>query len=333
MTARFGMCLDEKLPEISEASGGVLNKTAWPSITHLGIPDMAKQNTALLLLPIILIWLLITACTPPKPIVRSPAALESLIASGITIALPEQVGSPVSAVIIMHGGGDPIWRQGYKDWIEWLNRRGYAAVFVDSATPRGLNGQALMSGTFMPRERAADLYVTMQYLRKQPAIDGSRIAVMGFSHGADSALDALVQLPPAGPLEALNSAPSQGLDGLRAIIAFYPGCRQPIMGYRITEVYDRPWKIPLPVLIFQGEKDTLVDIELCQKVVERQKALGTPVEYIFYPDTPHCFDAVYSDDDPNCRMAPEPAADAKAKVDVFLKAHLNHPTSNCLDEC
>jgi len=272
---------------------------------------------------LVLFTIVFSACVPAKVIQRSPDALRAMLEPGIKMTKPNGIG-PHPAVFLMHGAGDPVWREGYGDWMKWLNEQGHVAAFIDSVTVRGVSGESLMTGTLMSRERAADVFIALEYLRGQEFIDGERIAVIGFSHGADSALDALVQAPPAGPLEALTEVPHKGLEGLCAVVAFYPGCRKPVMGYRVTEVYDRSWVVKVPVLILQGGADTFVDIELCQKAVERQKRVGTPVEYVFYPGTPHCFDAIYTDnlDDPNCYMVPDKARDARNRVKKFLKLHL-----------
>jgi dienelactone hydrolase len=89
------------------------------------------------------------------------------------------------------------------------------------------------------------------------------------------------------------------------------------MGVRVTEVYDRAWTQSIPVAIFQGSNDSYVDIPLCQSVVKRQKAKGTPIEYHFYKGEPHCFDADYGNDS-GCYMSKAPAADAHSKVEALL---------------
>ena len=265
------------------------------------------------------VLLVLSACVP-EVVQRSPAELRAVLEPGLRIQTPDGAG-PFPAVVLMHGAGTPVWRKGYGEWMGWLTRRGYAAVFVDSLNGRGIHGDSLMGPTLMPPERAADLYIVLEILRSTRAVDSSRIAVIGMSHGGDTALDALVLASPGKSLPALTETPERRLAGLRGVVAFYPGCREPVAGVHVTENYLQPWTVPVPVLMFQGGNDSFVDQGLCDEVVARQKALGSPIDFVFYPDAPHCFDAEYGDD-PDCRVVPEFAADARDRVASFLTTHL-----------
>ncbi len=247
---------------------------------------------------------------------RSPDYLRTGLEPTMKVRTPAGDG-PFPTVVLLHGANDPTWRKGYSDWMDWLVARGYAAVFIDSASARGVSADAMMGPGLMPSERAADIFITLDILRKKSFVDKTRFALIGMSHGGDTALDALVQAPPAGPLKGLTEVPPLGLNGLKAVAAFYPGCRKPVMGVRVTEVYDRAWTQNIPVAIFQGSNDSYVDIPLCQSVVKRQKAKGTPIEYHFYKGEPHCFDADYGNDS-GCYMSKAPAADAHSKVEALL---------------
>ena len=172
-------------------------------ITH----QLVEKLSGFKVFALVIFTIILSTCMPPKVIQRSPEDLRAMLEPGIRITKPDGTG-PHPAVILMPGAGDPVWREGYGDWMKWLNEEGYVAAFIDSVSTRGISGESLMSGTLMPRERAADVYIALEYLKEQEFVDGERIAVIGFSHGADSALDALVQAPPAGPLEALTRVPS-----------------------------------------------------------------------------------------------------------------------------
>ena len=262
----------------------------------------------------ILVLAVCSACVSVEPM--TPTQLRGGLEPTFRIQKPDGAG-PFPTVLILHGANDPTWREGYADWMNWLVGQGYAAVFLDSAAARGISANAMMGPGLMPSERAADVFIALDLLRGKDFVDPTRFAVIGMSHGGDTALDALVQAPPAGPLTGLTEVPSKGLEGLRAVAAFYPGCREPVFGVRVTEVYDRPWTQNIPVAIFQGGNDTIVTLALCQAVVDRQKGLGTPVDYHFYAGEPHCFDANYGDG-PDCAYSPAPAADARKKVAALL---------------
>ena len=257
------------------------------------------------------------SCAPGPVISQDPADLRTAMRPNLKIQIPGGPG-PFPTVIIFHGANEPVWRDGYGDWMNWLVSKGYAVAFIDSAATHGVSADALMGPTLMPNERAVDVYIALDILRQKPFVDSSRFALLGMSHGGDTVLDALVQLPPAGPLKGLTKVPPKKLDGVRSTIAFYPGCRAPKFGVRITENYDRPWTIKIPVHIFQGSDDTYVNVPLCQYVVERQKMLGMPISYHFYKNSPHCFDANYGEGR-DCYYDANAAKHARKKVQAALR--------------
>ena len=91
----------------------------------------------------------------------------------------------VPAVVILHGCGGQIsvdWQ-----WGEWLSANGYAALAVDSFSPR--NRQAICAQPLGHAEyRIQDAFGAAQWLQQQPFIDRNRVGVMGFSHGGGIAL-------------------------------------------------------------------------------------------------------------------------------------------------
>lgn len=258
----------------------------------------------------------LAACVTVEP--KSATGLRSGIEQSLRISKPDG-GGPFPAVIVLHGANEPVWREGYADWMDWVVDQGYVAAFFNSASARGISANAMMGPGLMPSERAADVFLVMDVLRTKSFVDPGRIALVGMSHGGDTALDALVQAPPAGPLKGVDQVPSKGLDGLKAVAAFYPGCHAPVFGVRVTEVHDRNWPQQIPVAFFQGGRDTIIDESLCRAVFDRQQAAGMPVTYHYYENAPHCFDADYGTD-AACRKDPAAAADARNKVSALLEA-------------
>ncbi len=266
------------------------------------------------LLTLILLTALV-GCVTVEP--KSAAGLRAGIEDSLRISRPAGAG-PFPAVVVLHGANEPVWRDGYADWMDWIVGQGYVAAFFNSASARGISANAMMGPGLMPSERAADVFLVMDILRSEAFVDADRMALIGMSHGGDTALDALVQAPPAGPLKGVDRVPAKGLDGLKAVAAFYPGCHAPVFGVRVTEVHDRNWIQAIPVAFFQGGNDSIIDETLCRAVFDRQKAAGMPVVYHHYAAAPHCFDADYGSD-PACRKDPSAAADARAKVAALLQ--------------
>ena len=118
---------------------------------------------------------------------------------------------PFPAVIILHGSGG-LWsndliasgpsRQ-FREWGELLAGLGYMALFPDSYNARGIPGNF---GSRRPHhdpatddhicspnyERPKDVIAALTYLAAHPDFDGSNVPLMGFSHGAQTGINAVL---------------------------------------------------------------------------------------------------------------------------------------------
>ncbi len=175
---------------------------------------------------------------------------------------PEKAGS-YPAVILMHGCGGI--QQSNMDWAKLLNEAGYVTLLVDSYRPRsliqrcdGVGGSASANG------RVLDAIGALNYLKRQPFVDGGRIAVMGWS---------------AGGVTSLALSASSGLSQrlgfpFKASIAFYPYC-----------IADR--KIEGPALVLIGARDDWTPAKDCTALQARnQNSLDLEV----FPSAFHAFD-------------------------------------------
>lgn len=181
---------------------------------------------------------------------------------------PDGAG-PFAAVVHLHGcNGLP---NAFKDgtekgmWSERLAGWGYAVLVVDSFTTRGIS-QAC-SGGLTPR--IADAYGALASLSRQPFVDANRIAVIGFSQGAITALAAVG--PDAFDLLEL------GERKFKAAIAFYPSC--PSDG-----------TMTVPTLILIGALDDWTRASACTAMMANRTGAGSPVRLTVYPGAHHAFD-------------------------------------------
>ena len=153
---------------------------------------------------------------------------------------------------------------------------GVASFAVDSFAGRGIVS-TLTDQTQLGRlNMAADAYRALEVLAKHPRIDPTRIAVMGFSRGGQSALySAMTRLYQA-------KGPSNGLR-FAAHIAFYPDC---------MTVYRKDADVTgVPIRILQGTADNYDPIAPCRDYVGRLTAAGRDVKLIEFPDAQHVFDS------------------------------------------
>jgi dienelactone hydrolase len=142
-----------------------------------------------------------------------------------TMLKPEGPG-PFPAVVIMHdcsglgprSSGAPI------RWARELLERGYVIVLPDSFTTRGHAGGVCTNPSpsrndVAPARRAPDTYAALAYLRTLPYVDGSRIGIMGGSHGGSTTLASVV-----APETERESLAQEKRRGFTAAVALYPSC-------------------------------------------------------------------------------------------------------------
>ena len=179
-----------------------------------------------------------------------------------TLAKPEGRG-PFPAVVLLHSClGLPANRQSIEDEITgW----GYVALFVDDFGPRGLKETCTVD---FP-EGASDAYGALAFLAQLGSVDSSRIAAVGFSQGADTAL--AIAASGATPPSATPGGPT-----FRAAAAFYPPCAN-----------RRDAEFKIPTLILVGALDSVTPAADCRQLAKRQPGV---VELVVYPGADHGFD-------------------------------------------
>ncbi len=223
------------------------------------------------------------------------------------LTLPTGTG-PFPALIVLHGCAG-IGRN-IRHWSRWLVHEDYATFVLDSFSGRRIRRLCGYSAPLTGPMRAPDVYAAASYLKTLGAIDGQRIAAIGFSHGSWTVLSAAV------------SADAHPEIALRRFIAFYPGC-------------SRGLALPgtAPVLILTGGKDDWTPAAPCQPLAENSRAAGRDVTAVIYPEARHHFDGaelrgiVFVPDARRGKGATieyNPAAheDSEKQILRFLKAHL-----------
>jgi dienelactone hydrolase len=92
-------------------------------------------------------------------------------------------------VVLLHGAtGVGGFNGPVGEWSRVFNEAGYAVFIVDSWSGRGLQNIATDTTRVSSMSRIYDLVGALEVLAKNPLVDSSKIAVMGFSHGGQPAL-------------------------------------------------------------------------------------------------------------------------------------------------
>ena len=103
-----------------------------------------------------------------------------------TLGFPEAAKDRYPAVVVVHT------LSGYRDANEGyaaaeLRKAGFATLTYDSFAARETTGQAMSATPGYMTAGVADAYAALRALASEPKIDADRIAILGFSFGAEVA--------------------------------------------------------------------------------------------------------------------------------------------------
>ncbi|MEM1181327.1 MAG: SdrD B-like domain-containing protein [Acidobacteriota bacterium] len=256
--------------------------------------------------------------------------------------LVEPAGAgPFPAVVVLHGSaglwttepdpGDPAslgdMKSQFDDWAAMLTADGYVALILDSFGPRGYT---TFQGKTPPEdadvapvyERARDAYDALAYLRTLPNVDGERVALLGFSHGAGGVAGALADAdaieadmgtsftvfsstaPPPGTFSVPRPArPEPNESGFDCGVAYYPGASFFSYfgsGNDANDGYYRPYA---PLRMIYGDLDSLWTVGH-PEVLEDKALLAGSIDLVIslYEGSDHSFDTAGTADADDARL-------------------------------
>jgi len=232
---------------------------------------------------------------------------------------PAQARAKLPAVVMMHGGAGAYssWAKGRYDastltsrhraWGELLARNGYAALLVDDfgaiGFPAGFAGtRVARPATIDPIDfRPLHAYGALDFLRSRADVTASRIALLGWSHGAIATLAAMADDKPSDMHKR----------GFTAGVALYPDCS---LKKRFEKGGYKPYN---PVRVFMGTADEKVSHKLCETLVDRSKAAGNDIAIRIFEGATHSYDTPAES-----RQSIAANADAKAATEADVLAFL-----------
>jgi len=194
-----------------------------------------------------------------------------------TLDFPEAAKDRYPAVIVVHTLG------GYRDANEGyaaaeLRKSGFATLTYDSFAARGTTGAAMSATSGYLPSGVADAYAALRQLANEPRIDASRIAIIGFSFGAEVAH--------LSAFEPLRSALDLGQGRFAAHVGFYPAGSMGMMAEGGAYTGS-------PVLMLLGEKDDNLPVAKFENYLAYARAAGhpAPIETVIYPGAYHAWTA------------------------------------------
>jgi dienelactone hydrolase len=185
----------------------------------------------------------------------------------------------VPVVVLMHGSGG-VYPELASFWAKHFNDAGIAAFIVDVFGPRGVRSTVEDQGQVPFAADTADAFAALGLLATHPRIDARRVAVMGFSRGAMTAIrSAAVRIA-----DGAAAAPGQRF---AAHIGVYSGGRAG--GLAVTA---KPGVFGgAPMLFLHGDADDYAYASDCRAYADRLRASGTAVDFVLLPGARHKFDA------------------------------------------
>ena len=169
---------------------------------------------------------------------------------------------PFPAVVLLHSClGLPANRRSIAEtFAAW----GYVALFVDEFASRGITETcATEFGAGL-----SDAFGALRYLSGLRYVDPKRIAAVGYSQGADTALQIA---------SARFAAPRD--PNFKAAAAFYPPCEN-----------QANVRLAIPTLILIGEADDVTPAADCQQLARNQPGQASDLKLVVYPGARHLFD-------------------------------------------
>lgn len=247
---------------------------------------------------------------------------------------PAAFRRPVPAVVFIHGGG---WSGGSRadqrsrEFCETLAAHGFAAFSIDyrlNVVEKSAAGKSTVREVAWP-QNFFDCKSAVRYVRAHAeafGIDSSRIAVMGASAGAHLAL--LVAATKNSERWNAGGLHTGQSNEISAVVEFYgrydvsrdrraqfAGTTEEQTGINAADASPSTHltsEMP-PVLIVQGDADTIVPVRFGRELAERLAQLGVEHETIEIPGAEHSFGWEAA------------GLDLRPRVVAFLEKHLGKP--------
>ncbi len=213
---------------------------------------------------------------------QGPASAEKITVSrdargktitlAVDIVLPKNASGKTPAMIIVHGSGGVRAAREYA-YAKAFNDIGIAAVVVDSFSPRGIKTTVTDQSPVSAYDMLVDATAVLGTIAYHPAIDPSRIGLIGFSKGGTVAVKAALRRYVAPLLK----------DDARfaLLVAVYPWCGDMPLDFTSASA---------PLIMMLGADDTYAGTAACREYAQRFSAAGGNLMLTVYPNAKHGWD-------------------------------------------
>lgn len=203
-------------------------------------------------------------------------------------------GDPSPAVVLPHGGPQGSGNWGY-DWLtQFLVARGYVVLQSKFRVASELERDWLgVVGYRDWQSTVDDLTDGARYLVEQGVADPRRMCVLGWGYGGYAALLSAIEEPGlyrcAVSIAGVSDLPTL-VDDRRRVIGWqterdYIGTNAETL--RVGSPARRAAEFSVPVLLFHGDEDILIEVQQSEKMAESLRDAKKKVEFVEYEEVDH----------------------------------------------
>ena len=233
------------------------------------------------------------------------------LAPNVVVVGPDD-DRPRPAVLLFHGCGG--MRAHLPRYAEAARAAGWRAFIVDSYAPRGWSRTFTLTAVctglaFRGYERGGDVLAAIRGVSARPDVDGSKLALAGWSHGGWARMETMSGDTRPGAFGVADPA-SVDLSGVTAAWLAYP--------YIGPFAFNRmkPWRHCPKVLALTAKRDHLTTVRNAELVNSMIRNCGAEVES-WVADGTHAFDEPTNNGP--MRHHPELTEEALRRFGAFLE--------------
>ena len=195
-------------------------------------------------------------------------------------------GEPASQTVVDRWGGPGAL------WHRMLADKGYLVVSFDNhgtPAPRGRAWRKIIYGAIGPLSSQEQAEAVQALTRTRSYVDGSRVAIWGWSGGGSSTLNAMFRHPDVYQVGmSVAPVPDQRLydsiyeERYVGLIAEHPE------HYQVSSPINFAEGLRGKLLVVHGSGDDNVHYQGTERLVNRLVTLGKPFDLMVYPNRTHC---------------------------------------------
>jgi len=242
-------------------------------------------------------------------------ARDGLVIPAFLTTPPKAVFGPGPYPTLVEPHGGP-WARDDMDWddagwVQYFASHGYAVLQPQFRGSAGWGQKLWRAGdNEWGQKMSDDNDDGVKWLIGQHIADPGRVAIFGYSYGGYAALAAAIR--PGGVYQCAISGAGVGDPKQVASYIYddryYREYQEPAVGG--VDLLAHVADVKMPILLYHGDRDQVVDIKNSREFAAKLKAAGKPYRYVEIPDMGHTNDT----------WTPAMAEQQLTEIDSFLKA-------------